>query len=370
MKNIKKYARYLPAVTMTFLFFLCILIPLALSNHKPNQISELDNTSLMEWHEVTSGPFTEKFEQYVTERIGLRNSMIDKYINLNDRLFHILEHPTYTYGRDGYVFFNMPNEKNNPSYLKAFASFINRMEKYLTDNDIYFLYCINPNKTQVYADYLPAGANLTFARQKLLAEYLDKYNINYIDNTDLLVEASKETAVFDKKYDAGHWNENGAYIGINNILTTLSLSFPDIPVNTLSDYNITEVVREKLPLSNFVINEPSLYFERNNAEAVDVTADDTDIILDENYRDYSHYINPEHPELPKILVFRGSYFLGKEKFMNESFSESVFVHSYYNIFNLQYYVEKFKPDIVLFESVEYATINKYFPKDMLKNTTF
>lgn len=369
MKKLK-FAKYFPAFLLTLLFFLCILIPLALSNHKPNQISELDNTSLMEWNEVASGPFTENFEQYVSERIGLRSRMIDTYINLNDRLFNILEHPTYTYGRDGYVFFNMPNEDVNSSYIKLFAGFISRMEKYLTEEEISFLYCINPNKTQVYSEYLPKGANLTFERQGLIKKYLDMYNVNYIDNTDILIDASKETDVFDKKYDAGHWNENGAYIGINNILTHLSTTFSNIPVNTPSDYNIYEVVHEKLPLSNLVINEPSVYYERNNAEAVDVTAEDTDIILDENYRDYSHYINPAHPELPKILVFRGSYFLGKEKFMNESFSESIFVHSYYNIFNLKYYVEKFNPDIVLFESVEYATINKYFPKDMLKNTTF
>lgn len=77
-------------------------------------------------------------------------------------------------------------------------------------------------------------------------------------------------------------------------------------------------------------------YERNNPTAVNVTDNDTDILLDETYRDYSHFINTTHPEYPKILVFRGSYFLGKEKFMNESFSESVFVHSYYNIFNIEY----------------------------------
>lgn len=370
MKNIKKYARCFPAVMMTLLFFLCILIPVSLSNHKPNQVSEIDNTSLMEWSEVVSGPFIENFEKYATARIGLRTQMIDGYINLNDRLFNILEHPTYTYGKDGYVFFNMPAENIKSSYIKSFAGFIARMEKYLTGNGISFLYCINPNKTQVYRDYLPAGANLTFERQRLLTEYLNKYDINFIDNTDLLIEASSETDVFDKKYDAGHWNENGAYLGMTNILNALSASHPEIPVNSPSDYTITEIVHETLPLSNFVINEPSVYYERNNPAAVDVTAKDTDIILDDNYRDYSHYINPAHPELPKILVFRGSYFLGKEKFMNESFSESVFVHSYYNIFNLKYYVEKFEPDIVVFESVEYATINRYFPKDMLKNTKF
>ncbi|MCI8307168.1 MAG: hypothetical protein HFH14_03865, partial [Lachnospiraceae bacterium] len=186
MKNSKIHVRCLLSVIMTLLFFICIIIPVSCSNFKPNQISELDNTSLMEWSEIPSGPFMDNFEQYVTERIGLRSLMIDGYINLNDRLFHILEHPTYTYGRDGYVFFNMPSENTTPAYIKTFAGFISRMEEYLTENDIAFLYCINPNKTQVYSEYLPAGANLTFERQKLLTEYLDMYNVNYVDNTGIL----------------------------------------------------------------------------------------------------------------------------------------------------------------------------------------
>ena len=80
--------------------------------------------------------------------------------------------------------------------------------------------------------------------------------------------------------------------------------------------------------------------------------------------------NEEHPEYPSILVFRGSYFLDKEKFLVDSFSESVFIHSYYNIFDLDYYIDRYNPDIVLFESVEYATINKYFPNNMLKTPTY
>ena len=323
----------------------------------------------MDIEEITAESFTTDFEKYATERIGFRTQFIDSYITLNDRLFNILEHPIYEYGKDGYVFFHMPSEKYDKTYIKLFAKFIQRMENYLNNKDIDFLYCINPNKTAVYKDYLPSGVNLQYPRQKLLKEYLDKYNVTYIDNTEFLITEADNAPVFDKKYDAGHWNEHGAYIGMTNILDTLSKKH-NIPVNEPSDYIISYPSHEMLPLSHFRIDEPSILYERKNAEAINITSEDTDIILDETYHDYSHFINSAHPELPKILIFRGSYFLAKEKFMTESFSESVFVHSYYNIFNLEYYVEKFSPDIVLFESVEYATKNTYFPKKLLKTTRF
>ena len=260
----------------------------------------------------------------------------------------------------------MPDEKKDNVWLDLFARYILYMQNYCKNKDIDFLYCINPNKTQIYSEYLPDGVHLNFYRQKHLLSLLDKYGINYMDNTPILKEASKTTQVFDKKYDAGHWNETGAYIGISNILETLHKTHTNIPLNSEKDYTSIDITHQYLPLSYFEINEPSVAYERNNPTAVNVTDNDTDILLDETYRDYSHFINTTHPEYPKILVFRGSYFLGKEKFMNESFSESVFVHSYYNIFNIEYYVEKFNPDIVLFESVEYATKNKYFPKDKLR----
>ncbi len=355
-------------IIVIIMFILCITIPAVFMNTKSDQISDIDNTALIDLDEIgDNGTVTEDIETYVSQRIGFRNEMLSAYLYGNDRIFGSLLHPNYTYGKDGYVFFHMPKEKPDPHYIKLFAGYISYMQDYCSKKGIDFLYCINPDKTQVYSRYLPEGTHLTFYRQNYLLSQLDKYGVNYMDNTGLLTDASYTTQVFDKKYDAGHWNETGAYIGISNILKTLHETHKDIPLNNDSDYTVTETVHQYLPLSYFEINEPSFIYTRNNINTIDVTAEDTDIILDDNYRDYSHYINTAHPEYPKILVFRGSYFLGKEKFMNESFSESIFVHSYYNIFNFKYFIEKFNPDIVLFESVEYATINRYFPKDKLKD---
>lgn len=345
-----------------------ITIPVITMNTKHSQVSEIDNTSLMEFKDIgTKQSIPKDFETYISGRIGFRTDMINTYLYANDILFNTLLHPTYEYGKNGYVFFKMSNETLDKKYLNSFARYIKYMQTYCTSHDISFLYCINPDKTQVYAQHLPDGANLTFCRQEYLLSKLQDYNINYLDNTPLLIDKSKETQVFDKKFDAGHWNETGALIGMSNILNELKKTYPLLRLNEDSDYTATNIIHEYLPLSYFRIDEPSVIYTRNNPETVDITAEDTDIELDDVYNDYSHYINPNHPDYPKILVFRGSYFLGKEKFINESFSESIFVHSYYNIFNMEYYIDRFDPDIVLFESVEYATINKYFPKKMLES---
>ncbi len=355
--------RKITDITAIILFFACLITPLLLFNTKTNQVSPIDNTMLPELADIgENGNVTADIDDYVASRIGLRTEAITAYQYINDALFNKLMHPTYTYGKDGYVFFNMPDEKEDKKYLREFASFIADMQKYCEKKDIEFLYCINPNKTQIYQDKLPNGANLTFFRQNYLLSQLDNHEINYIDNTTVLAEAADEgVSVFNQKFDAGHWNETGAYIGMNNILAKLKETNPVIPVNSDDDFNKTEIVNEYLPMSYFRINEATITYERKTSEAIDVTSSDSDVQINETYNDFTHYINPSHPEYPTILVFRGSYFLGKEKFMNESFSESVFIHSYHNIFNMEYYIERYNPDIVLFESVEYATIKKYFP---------
>ncbi len=359
-------AQKIPGIITIVLFIFFITMPIITMNTKHSQISEIDNTPLMEFKDIgRKESITKDYESYISGRIGFRTQMINTYLYANDALFNTLLHPTYEYGTNGYVFFKMPDEELDQKYLDSFVRYIKYMQTYCTAHDISFLYCINPDKTQVYEQYLPSGANLTFCRQNYILSKLQDYNINYMDNTPLLINESKNTQVFDKKFDAGHWNETGALIGISNILDNLKNTYPMIPLNKDSDYTAADIIHEYLPLSYFRIDEPSVTYTRNNPEAIDVTAADTDIELDETYNDYSHYINPGHPEYPSILVFRGSYFLGKEKFMNESFSESIFVHSYYNIFDFEYYIDVFEPDIVLFESVEYATINKYFPKKML-----
>lgn len=355
--------RKITDITAIILFLACLIVPLLLFNTKENQVSPIDNTMLPELSDIRSSEnITADIDDYISSRIGLRTEAITAYQYINDCLFDELMHPSYTYGTDGYVFFNMPDEKEDKKYLRTFVSYIADMQKYCKKNDIEFLYCINPNKTQIYPDKLPKGANLTFFRQNYLLSQLEDKNINYIDNTTILSEAAKAgVAVFNKKYDAGHWNETGAYIGISNILSKLHETNPIIHVNSEEEFTKTEVVNEFLPMSYFRINEPTTVYERKNSEVIDVTSSDTDIQINETYNDFTHYVNPSHPEYPRILVFRGSYFLGKEKFMNESFSESVFVHSYHNILNMEYYIERYNPDIVLFESVEYATIKKYFP---------
>ena len=354
------------------LFFTILAIPLLMCNLKPDQTSEIDNRKLAElpiFGQVED--FTKSVEGYVNDRIGLRTEMINAYTQLNDKLFHVMIHPSYEYGKDGYVFFKLGPEAKDFEYIEDFANFVGIAQNYCEERGATFLYALEPSKITTYSQYLRAGAHLKNERINLLVNLLEENGTNFLYTNPLLKEASETQQVFDVKYDAGHWNENGAFLAISAMLEELNKSNPKVDMLKLSDYNIEKITNNSLKVSHFSIHEESVnYVLKNPQQAVPVGLYNDEIRLSSDFSTFGHYKNREKYGEPKILIFRGSYFSEKEKFLVEQFSETVLVHNYVNVTDLDYYFNLFKPDIVLFESTEYATHSGYFPQAALKNASY
>lgn len=336
-------------------FFLILIIPTCFINLKENQISEIDNSKLPE---ISTIQDKITFQNYFSKRIGFRKEMINAYTYLNDLCFKEMIHPSYTYGTDGYVFFKMGNEGYDDTSLYNLAYFIKNMQDYVTQRGKYFLFVINPTKISVYSQYLPKGYNYTNHRVNVLKKNLDELGVNYIDNTDCLKKASEKEQVFNVKYDAGHWNENGAFYGINNIYSKMQNDGINISKVDIGDYNISTELKESLPASEFKINEKvPLYELKNKNYTINFRYNDNiEISANNNY-----FVETSNSSMnTKLLFFRGSY-MGdnKEKFVANKFSNAYFVHNYDNSINFDYYFNISEPDVVLFETVEY-TINETF----------
>lgn len=77
--------------------------------------------------------------------------MITAFTTLNDVLFSEMIHPTYTYGEEGYVFFDYTDEIVDQEFIESFCQYLRMAQDYLETRGIPFLYCLNPAKTTVYA---------------------------------------------------------------------------------------------------------------------------------------------------------------------------------------------------------------------------
>lgn len=346
-----------------------LLLPLLAFNLEKDSISPIDNRKLTEF-QLDAPDKTEMLNSYVKDRIGFRSGSIDLYTELNDKLFGEMVHPSYTYGKDGYVFFKMGAAEADVEFIEAFCSYLRRIQDYCEARDVPFLYCINPSKTTVYHRYLPEGYTYRNDFLAKLYESLDVYQVNYISNVELLEEKSITEQVYNVKYDAGHWNDLGCFYGTNHMLEQIQGCFPAVKQHGKEDFLIGEKVEESLPVSHFPIHEAVPYYENPAEKNVENRAEEFSAVkLDKTHRAFGVYTNknPESGKLPRVLFFHGSYYNSRVRFYDTSFRETYLVHNYQNLINFDYYFNLFKPECVILETAEYATTRGYFNLDGLKS---
>ena len=358
-------------ITIIAVFVVILVLPLMFFNFKPDSISEIDNRKLTENPFSAEGDLTNNIENYVNDRIGFRDSMISAYTILNDQLFGKMVHPSYSYGKDGYVFGNGITTSNNfGAFHIAFADMVKSIQDYCESRGVPFLFVFNPAKPAIYQDKLATGVNYNREWVDLFFSELDKRNVQYLDNTQTLAQLTASgTHGYNQKYDANHWNATGAFYGTQKMLELLNARMPSVHINKLSEFTFSETLKTSLAVSNFPIHEyvPAVSGHMSCEILTSIYADELD--RHPSFQDFGYYVNTQRKEAgaPKALVFQGSY-MNKYggKYMRNSFGEYIYVHDYQNIINFPYYFNIFQPDCVVFEVAEYTFSNKYFSQnDML-----
>ncbi len=364
----KKTVPYIFAV----LFALLLLVPLGLMNHGKNVVSELDNRVLTEAPTFGDAGYQSKLEKYISDRIGGRSFMIRLYTRLHDTLLGEMVHPTYTYGKSGYVFFKMHPNIEYTSYHQHFAQAILQMQEYCESRGAKFYLLVNPEKISVYRRYLPDGVNYNDEWMNSFFAELDRLGVTYVSNVDYLRELSYEEQVFNHQYNAGHWNDLGCYYGMNQLFARMHEDFPAVRELTFDDFDITTRLQTSLQVSEFPIYEEEPAFA-SHATFTNLTSSiQGEVKLDPSYRGLHYFVNnAENAEqLPKLLIFQGSYLNGWPQYMFQNTSIELGVHNYQNVFNLPYYFQLLNPDAVVFEIAEYVFNNNYFSVSSMLSLDF
>lgn len=358
-------------IIMIVLFFFLLLIPLATFNFEKNSVSEIDNRVLADNPFIEEGDLTQNIENYINDRLGFRDKMILSYTVLNDKIFHKMVHPSYVYGKDGYVFgAGLTTDVSYNEYHEVFADMVKEIQTYCEERNVPFLFVFNPAKPAVLTEYLPEGLNYDRQWVDDFKASLDERGVRYIDNTALLrYKWENDEIVFNKKYDANHWNDLGAYYGCNAMLEELQKHIPSIHVNQEEDLTVEEELMTSLPVSEFPIHEyvPKISLNAELNEELTAVYDE-ELERHSSYRAFGYITNPERKEqdAPRALVFQGSYMNGfGYKYLANGFGEYIYVHDYQNIIDFSYYFNIFQPECVIFEVAEYTFNDTYFDYDRM-----
>ena len=351
------------------LFFCMLSVPLVLFNTESNVVSPIDNRALTEFPigegRDESMPFFTQLNSYIDDRIGLRNEMIELFTLANDNLFGEMIHPLYMYGEEGYVFRQTDSNVEYGSFHREFADAVIRMNEYCRERNVPFVFVLDPEKEAVYTEYLPDDISYDGSWVDEMTAYLTENGVICVDTTDVLTEKKNQgEVVFNKQYNAGHWNDLGAFYGANEVLTALGELMPNVRANLLSEYNITDKLNTTLQVSKFPIHEYEPEFALIDRQVTNLTdIYNTELELHPQYR-YFYYIQNDKRAsdgAPSALVFQGSYYIGMGyKFFENAFSEYAAVHDYQNVIDLDYYFNVFTPDCVIFEVAQYTFLETYF----------
>ncbi len=370
-------------------FLLMLILPAVFINTEPLQISEIDNELLTEWPGVSFTPENvEELENYADDRIGFREQIVTLYITLNDRLFHVMTHPLFMYGQEGHIYYKDPSYitafqrmNTNKEWLDSFVEFLEKTNSYLQSKGIGFLYYLCPDKKTIYPEYFPKSVNVNYENPTVPGYIEEKLcedgavnaaedpgyrgeELSYIIPIEELTEAKKDQVVYNKLYDATHWNEDGAFIGHELIDQWIGKRCEDVPGLSKDDFNREMTLKESLDIAKFPIHEEVPNYVLKEDKSSNFTDYLLPVIKCYTPTFYAHFTNPECGNNKILLIFTDSYFATYLKFYQNRFSEVYFVHRQ-NYEYLQYYVNLVFPDYVIFETAE-----RSISGEMMEQTEF
>ena len=264
-------------------------------------------------------------------------------------------------GKNGWWFYIPEGDGNNLSdFYKTnlfdvesslvFMNKISRTAEWCKEHKIAFLFVIGPNKHSVYEEfhYLKRPQGITRCDQ--ITKIFDVLDVPYVFSRDFLISKKDDYNVPFYSECGTHWNSLGAYLTSILLKEKIKYIFPKTKFPELA-YKITNIYQSSVDNVFNLIGLPADY---QTSTAVTIEPENISSAL------YTYIKNEDtngvHTKgtdetLPRALVFRDSFFILLEPFVSPLFSEVEYIYKHFSDEDKEY-VLQYKPDIIIFESVE------------------
>lgn len=357
MEKKKKILNFIFSV----MFILMIFLPFCLLDTTPEISSALENRNLTEWPGFhISGAYNEWYGHYVEDRVGFREWAIRFQTAVSYYVFGEFAEEIHMKGKDGYIFpadegyiQNYQRININDELLKNLAQYLGRTSAYARENDVAFYAVVCPNKSSVYGQYMPDTIFVDESRRSALDTLKDML---YENGTDYLIpdaefrEKAKTQQIYNIKYDSAHWNDLGAFYGLSLLDEKIAQTYPDIlPVS--ADLFQQEEKTVNLELSTLPMTEkiPILTCREHYAVANDSESRVDVPVLQGN--NMAYYYNEQALTDKCILILHDSFLDNKECYYYGRYRE-VYFASRANYTFMKDYIDKIRPDVIIFEIAE------------------
>ncbi|MBF0488097.1 MAG: hypothetical protein HQK98_08035 [Nitrospirae bacterium] len=305
--------------------------------------------------------FTEDYTQYYEDNFGFREMLIRwnnefkvKWLNTSPMQEQVV------FGRDGWVYLSALNIINDYKGIKQFTNAelsdikhtLLERQRWLAKRGMKYYVIIASNKETIYPEYLPDYIRKTGGktRAEQLMEYMDNSTVTIINVKDALVNAKPGGQLFHKTDT--HWNSYGAFWAYRKVMETMG--FPGSQPMDISEFSLHKKyikggdLYKLLSLSDLYTDEDVIFHHITPYRSVlGKPGDYANPCWDPNTPIVVKEIDDKR--LPKVVVFRDSFFINMLHYFSEHFQRSVFLWTM--TFDKDI-IEKEHPDIVVTEFVE------------------
>ncbi|MFT5443228.1 MAG: alginate O-acetyltransferase complex protein AlgJ [Myxococcota bacterium] len=328
----------------------------------PGPISKSENRFLAQMPDGAEslGTYVRGLDAYLEDHVAWRDTMISLYSRVKVGVLGASPSPKLLVGQDEWFYLNDTVAVDQYRGLATLTSdelerwkvVLEERRDWLAERGAAFVLVLVPNKHQVYSEFMPARITRVGDDEQhaQLARYLAEHSsLNVVDLMPDLLAAKKHERVFQKTDT--HWNDVGAYLGYERILTAAGVELPEykdrlvpVPV-TLERYvdrgigltsmaGLSDVYRENVLKLRIV--EPQSKFLGGGKKPY--------ATLEREQRPLAHGV-PGAP-LPRAVVFRDSFSNALIPYLSENFRRVLYVWAR----DVEgKYVEREKPDIVIQE---------------------
>lgn len=321
---------------------------------------KMDNTNyenrlLYEKPELTVKNITEypkKYESYFNDHLPFKNEIRKTRSKLLYNLFNISSNSGVVVGKDGWLFYNSKevemigdsisdytnSTRYNDKDKEKMANFLEDINNKIEKNNVELYFFIIPNKENVYSDKLEGIIKRSNNKESLiedLIKYLEKNTkLKIIYPKKELVEGRKKYETY-YKYDT-HWNEYGAYLGINKLMKILEEKY-EIPNIKITKQKASGDLK-KMALLDVENNEPKV---NNFYSNIEYKCEDIDSLKKCSSEDAIYN--------KTVLIVGDSFREATVPYLAKLYKNALFIHrdSY-----KEDLINKYDVDIVIYELVE------------------
>jgi hypothetical protein len=331
-----------------------------ISIQENRMLANLPNLADIKNHQ---GFFISQFDAWFKDSTGFREQLLMLYnVTVNNKSLGIQIRYTegqyvYLIGEQGHHFFADVKGRSIPKFqgkqflsdeqLQNMAVKLEEIKIYLDNKGIPFVVMFCVDKESIYPELYPESIKRSPEPIQLdvITSYLqENTSVDVFNIRQALLNKKNDYLLYAlSSGDLTHYNEIGAFFSYCELMKHINNYFPNIVPYELEDieitYDLIKIPHVSLKMKKLYKNHDISFF------------DDVDLIRPFTWENMAY--ENMLPDLPVILFLRDSYaaeqYIGK--YLAQHFSRAIFIH-YINIGNIKEYIDKYNPDIVVFESVE------------------